>query len=285
MAYPLRDETPSRATTWGTWSLLAICLVVFAFLQPRAMQGLTHGFSVADHSRAELQIRAFEDRWAVIPCEITHNRSIAEGAACDGYPVDDPDAYVQKNVWVPLLTAMFLHVGISHLLGNLLFLWVFGRGLEERIGSLGVIALFLAGGIASFLGFVIVTPESMVPALGASGAIAALMGAYLVIEPRRRLLSFVYAAGVQVIYLPAWTLLGFFLVSQFFTAQGSQVAWQAHVAGMAFGMLVALILRWRIPSLRNLSRPPSDGPATPPEDRAVKDELAHQSLPLHPPTR
>lgn len=249
MAYPFRNENPVKAVAWGTWSLLLACTLVFAFAQPKAMQGLTHGLTVADNASAELEVQRFQDEWALVPCEVTHGRSIFDGAACDGYPVDQPGTYVEKNVWVPFLTAQFLHANILHLLGNLLFLWVFGKVLEERVHGAAVIGLFLAGGVAAFLGYVALVPESATPVLGASGAVAAIMGAVLVLQPRRRLLSFVYAAGTQIVYLPAWALLAFFGVSQFFTTPGTQVAWQAHVVGMAFGMAVAGVWWWRDPSL------------------------------------
>ena len=251
MAYPIRDERPSRGTTWATWGLIGLCVFVFAFVQPKPMQGITRGRTFTQQSDADLQIRHFTDRWALVPCEVTHGKSIAAGAACDGYPVDDPGAYVAKNVWLPLLTALFLHENIWHLLSNMLFLWIFGRGLEQRVGTAGTLGLFVAGGIASFLGYVALNPESMNPLLGASGAIAAFMGAYLVLLPERRVLSFVYAAGLQVVYLPAWSVLAFFFVSQFFTSAGSRVAWQAHVTGMFFGAAVGFLWKWRDPSLRH----------------------------------
>ena len=250
MAYPFRDERPPTQATWGTWLLLAVCLVVFAFLQPKPMQGLTRGLNIEDNSSAVIQKRHFEDRWALVPCELTHGTSIHDGASCDGYPSDTPGAYAEKNVYTPLLSALFLHDNLLHLLGNLLFLWVFGRGLERRIGATGVLALFVAGGVAASLGYVMVNPESTTPMLGASGAIAALMGAYLVLQPSRRILSVVYAAGLQFVYLPAWAVLAFFFVSQFFTAPETRVAWEAHVAGMIFGVIVAAVLCWRDPSLR-----------------------------------
>jgi len=285
MAYPFRDECPNRTMAWGTWSLLLVCVAVFAFAQPKAMQGLTHGLTITDNASAELQVQHFQDRWALVPCEVTHGRSITDGAACNGYPVDQPGAYAEKNVWLPFLTAQFLHANIFHLIGNLLFLWVFGKGLEERIGGAGIIGLFLAGGIAAFLGYVAVSPESTTPVLGASGAIAAIMGAFLVLQPRRRLLSFVYAGGVQVIYLPAWALLAFFFVSQFFTTRGSQVAWQAHAAGMLFGMAVGAVWWWRDPSLagtRSTTGPPRAVGATGTAAGDRDDWPA--SPPLHPPS-
>ncbi|MBS1848627.1 MAG: rhomboid family intramembrane serine protease [Actinobacteria bacterium] len=257
MAYAFRDEQPTRHATWGTWLLVGACVFTFAFIQPAPMQGLTHGLTVADNASAELQVRAFEDRWALVPCEITHGRSIAEGAACNGYPTDQPGAWASKNVWVPLFTALFLHGGILHLLGNLLFLWVFGRALEERVGPAGVLGLFLAGGLIAFLGYVAWNPEVSSPVLGASGAIAAIMGACLALDPRRRLLSFVTTAGFQILYLPVWALMAFFFVSQFFTAPSSGVAWQAHVVGVVFGVIVGAAWGRFDPTLRQGGPPPT----------------------------
>lgn len=292
MAYPFRDEQPARSLAWGTWALLLACTVVFAFAQPKGMQGLTHGLTVADDATAELQIQHFQDRWALVPCEVTHARSISAGAACNGYPTDQPGAYAAKNVWFPFVTALFLHANVLHLIGNLLFLWVFGRGLEERVGGAGVVGLFFAGGIAAFLGYVALSPESTVPVLGASGAVTAIMGAFLVLQPRRRLLSFVYAAGVQVVYLPAWALLAFFFVSQFFTAEGTRVAWQAHVVGMLFGMAVGAIWWWRDPTLAGAHRSeaghgdpdPAPGAPAPVGSRHPDSSSWSTTLPPHPPT-
>lgn len=270
MALPFHDARAPSAISLGTWGLIAMCIFVFAFLQPKPMQGLTHGLSLQDASEAEIQVRHFQDRWALVPCELTHLRSIAQGAACNGYPSDEPTNYVDKNVITPVFTSLFLHATVLHLISNLLFLWLFGRILEERIGGIGVVALFVAGGIAASLAYVAVNPESMVPVLGASGAIAALMGAVLILEPRRKILSLVYAAGVQVIYLPTWAVLAFFFVSQFFTAPGAQVAWQAHVGGMVFGMIVASIWAWRDPLLR----PDREAPET------LLDDLASEHITL-----
>jgi membrane associated rhomboid family serine protease len=285
MAYPFRDERPPTRATWATWLLLAACLVVFAFLQPKAMQGLTRGLNIQDNAAALIQKRHFEDRWALVPCELTHGTSIRDGAACDGYRSDTPGAYAEKNVYTPLLSALFLHDNLLHLLGNLLFLWVFGRGLERRLGAPGVLALFVAGGIAASLGYVMVNPESTTPMLGASGAIAALMGAYLVLQPTRRILTVVYAAGLQFVYLPAWAVLAFFFVSQFFTAPETRVAWEAHVAGMIFGVVVAAVLCWRDPSLRPRFDP-TDAPVAPMEAaaRTVPTSPWPTALPPGPPS-
>lgn len=267
---------------WATWGLIIACMVVFGFLQPKPMQGLVHGLSIESNSKAQLQVRAFEDRFALVPCEVTHGRSVHDGAACGGFPVDQPENYAEKNVYLPMLTALFLHGSFLHLFGNMLFLWVFGRGVEERLGGRGVLALFLAGGVAASLGYIAFHPESTEPMLGASGAIAALMGAYLVLQPRRRILSMIYSAGLQFVYLPAWAVLAFFFAEQFFIDPAQQVAWEAHVCGMAFGAVVALIAARRLPSLRD--RRPAASPRSTAAPGAVELPLeAISAWPSTPP--
>lgn len=251
MALPFRDGEPPRHLMWATWTLIALCLFTYAFLQPKAMQGLTHGLTIEDQSRAELEIRDYVDRHGLVPCEVTHGKSIAAGAACDGYPSDTPDAYAPKNPYVPFLGVLFLHGSFMHLLGNLLFLWLFGRGVEQRLGGSAVLALYLAAGIAASLTYVAWHPESTEPLVGASGAIAGLMGSYLVLLPRRRILAMVYSVGLQFVYLPAWALLGLFFTEQFFVDPAEHVAWEAHVGGMVFGAAVAAVIAWRNPTYRS----------------------------------
>jgi membrane associated rhomboid family serine protease len=130
----------------------------------------------------------------------------------------------------------------------MLFLWVFGRAMEERLGAGSLLLLFLFGGLVAALGYVGLHSEATRPLVGASGAIAAIMGAYLVLRPRERVLSLVYAAGLQVVYLPAWAILGLFFVTQFFTPGQDGVAWEAHVIGMVFGAVTGLCVRRFVPS-------------------------------------
>lgn len=270
MALPFHDGDAPRNIMWATWYLIIICLCAYAFVQPKPMQGLTRGFTIESQAQAELDVRAFIDRVGLVPCEVTHGKSIAAGAACDGYPTDTPEAYADKNPYMPFLTAMVTHGSLMHLFGNLLFLWLFGRGVEQRLGGGPVIALFVAGGIAASLAFVGMHPESTTPMVGASGAIAALMGAYLVLLPRRKILAMVYAVGLQWVYLPAWALLGLFFTEQFFINPSEQVAWEAHVAGMVFGAAVAGIVAWRNPSYRSWKTgAPISERSTPPEPVAT----------------
>lgn len=243
MALPLRDDSPPRRFPVMTWALILACVVVFAFFQPPDFQTLRGARDTRPNTE-------FVYRWGAIPCEIRHVKPLDQHPPCQhevgpAYPVH------HKNVLLSLLSAMFLHGGIEHIAGNLLFLWVFGRAVEGRLGPFGLMALYLIGGVVATLTFVAANPGSTGPSLGASGAIAAVMGAYLVLRPAGRILTFLQTASLQVIYLPAWVVLGLFFVEQFFfDAHGEhQIAWQAHVGGMVFGALVAVILRFTVPRL------------------------------------
>ncbi len=246
MAFPFHDEIRSRRSSPGTWALIALCIGVFAFLQPSQMQWSNESDSSLTAAFEAREVTDFEYRWAVVPCRLTHGTDAAE---CGTFPATSVDDTGAAGRWGPLVTALFLHANLLHLIGNLVFLAVFGRGLEDRIGAAGVIGTFLAGGLVAFLAFVLVRPDETLPVLGASGAVAAIMGAFLVLQPRRRILSVVYAAGFQVVYLPAWAVLSFFFASQFFTTPGEQIAWEAHVTGMIFGAVVAVAWLWRDPTL------------------------------------
>ena len=160
---------------------------------------------------------------------------------------------------ITLLTSMFLHGGWMHVLGNMLFLWVFGRGVEDLIGGPKFLAFYLLCGLIAAVGQVIVNPYSRVPTIGASGAIAGVMGAYLLKFPKSRIVTlvpiFVFITTIEV---PAALLLVYWLVVQFFSGIGSLartdytgggVAWFAHIGGFLGGMLLIKIFparqRWR----------------------------------------
>lgn len=254
MAFPFRNEAPSPRPAWGTWVAILLCLGVFAFMQPAAMQRPEGTSSPLVQTLGAQQVADFQYRWALVPCAFTHGD---DPSRCGMLPATVHTAGPER--FTPLVTALFLHADLLHLVGNLVFLWVFGRSLEEHVGAAGVIGTFLAGGIVAFLAFLLVRPDEILPVLGASGAVAAIMGAFLVLQPRRQMLSVVYAAGLQVLYLPAWAVLTFFFATQFFTTPDEQIAWEAHVAGMVFGVVVALGWVWRDPSLRPAGRRRSPG--------------------------
>jgi hypothetical protein len=129
---------------------------------------------------------------------------------------------------------------------------VFGRNVEDRMGPVAFLAFYLVTGVLAMLGWALANLGDVTPAIGASGAIAGVMGAYLVIHPRTRVLTVVPGCVTQVVWVPAFVLLGLFFLFQFFTPDITQVAWEAHAAGMVAGALLALVW-WRRP-----------GAATPP---------------------
>ncbi len=138
-----------------------------------------------------------------------------------------------------LLTAMFMHGGWLHIIGNMWFLWIFGDNVEDAMGRLRFLAFYLACGLAAALAQVLVTPSSREPMVGASGAIAGVLGAYIFLYPRARVRClWIFIVFVTFVNIPAWALLGFWFVSQFFVPLESGVAWMAHVGGFVAGFLL-----------------------------------------------
>jgi membrane associated rhomboid family serine protease len=144
-----------------------------------------------------------------------------------------------------LITSMFLHGSWSHVLGNMWYLWIFGDNVEDRVGHGRFIFFYLLCGIIAALGQVAVAPHSTLPTIGASGAIAGVMGAYFVLYPRSRVLTLIPWIFLQIVELPAIVLLGFWFVMQLFSAgtiamttssNGGGVAFAAHVVGFLVGM-------------------------------------------------
>jgi membrane associated rhomboid family serine protease len=154
-----------------------------------------------------------------------------------------------------LITSMFLHGGWMHVLGNMWYLWIFGDNVEDRLGHGWFIIFYLLCGIIAALGQIAIDPESTLPTIGASGAIAGVMGAYFVIYPRSRVLTLIpLIIFWEIIELPAIVLLGFWFVMQLFSAGtiaitsstgGGGVAFAAHVAGFVVGMIGGLLFRKR----------------------------------------
>ena len=159
-----------------------------------------------------------------------------------------PSQITSGHHWVTILTAMFLHGSWSHILGNMVFLWAFGPEIEDSMNSLRYLLFYLAGGLVAMLAQVTASPHSTVPNLGASGAIAAVMGAFLVTYPRDKIkvLLFIFVF-VRVTLVPAALLIGVWFLIQLFnigavaTAQTGGVAYLAHVGGAVFGAITARI--------------------------------------------
>ena len=166
---------------------------------------------------------AFVLKWSVVPANI-----------------------IAGHHWITILTAMFLHGSWSHILGNMVFLWAFGPEIEDSMNPLRYLVFYLAGGLVAMLAQVAIIPSSTVPNLGASGAIAAVMGAFLVTYPRDQIRSLLFIfIFVRVTFIPAAVLIGFWFLTQLLnvgsvaTAQTGGVAYVAHVAGAIFGALSA----------------------------------------------
>lgn len=237
---PLRDTNPTERPPVVTVLLLAAIAFVYFFVQPRGPTAETR-FTYAN---------------AAIPCEVVRGRPLTidevshalggHGQACSRV-ADAPALFPNKRVYLAVLVSMFLHANLLHLAGNALFLWVFGNNIEDRMGHGWYLIFYLAGGLAAAGAYIAAQPTSTVPMIGASGAIAAVMGAYLVLFPTAPVRTLLFL-GVFVFLrdIPAAALLTFWFVSQFFVAPSSGVAWMAHVGGFAFGALVALLARSRL---------------------------------------
>lgn len=246
---PLHDVNPTRRPAFVTWLLIAACVAVYFLVQERP--GETQ---IVDTEAGAVQIDrslAFTLEYAAIPCELTRARPLSIPEISDTFVRGNdaacrstwaPALFPDKPVLLAAVTSIFLHGGLLHLAGNVLFLWVFGNNVEERFGHLRYLVFYLAAGVAAVVGHVAVQPSSSVPVVGASGAIAGVMGAYLVLFPRAPVRTLVIWFIPFVTTIAARWLLGFWFISQFFTAPDSGVAWVAHVAGFAFGVGVALLL-------------------------------------------
>ena len=157
-----------------------------------------------------------------------------------------PDQIVSGHRFITILTAMFMHASWSHIIGNMIFLWAFGPEIEDAMGRWRYLVFYLVGGMVAMLAQVAASPHSTVPNLGASGAIAAVMGAFLITYPRDRIRSIlVIFIFVKVTFIPAALLIGFWFLTQLFNAgqvahaQTGGVAYLAHVGGFIFGAATA----------------------------------------------
>ncbi len=232
---PLSDELPTIRTPWVTYLLLAVILAVWMFVQGG---GLPH---------SELRLAASVCNWGMVPGELTHLASIGtavplgDGVACvvDREPI---------NFFTPL-TMMFLHGGWMHVLGNCLFLWVFGNNIEESMGHFRFLAFYLICGFAAAAAHILVTPTSPVPTVGASGAISGVLGAYLILYPRVRIrMLFIFIIFFRVFRIPAWVVLLYWFAVQILTGLpeltrvrsdvSSGVAVWAHVGGFLAGVFL-----------------------------------------------
>jgi membrane associated rhomboid family serine protease len=194
--------------------------------RPAHFPVVTTGIILANLFVFALELRggdSFVLKWSAIPANITAGHQ-----------------------WITLLTAMFMHGSWSHILGNMVFLWAFGPEIEDAMNPLRYVAFYIAGGLVAMLAQVAISPSSTVPNLGASGAIAAVMGAFLVTYPRDQIRAILFVfIFVRITMIPAALLIGFWFFIQLFNVgsvaavQTGGVAYVAHVAGTLFGVITA----------------------------------------------
>jgi len=220
---PLRDNNPRTTTPYVTWGLIGLNTLVFLNEVLMGAYGM----------------RTFVVHFGLLPARISD-------LLYQGAPIWYP------GVYVPFLTSMFLHGGWWHLGGNMLYLYVFGDNVEDVLGHVRFLLFYLVCGVGASLAHFLVYPSSMVPVVGASGAIAGVLGAYILIFPRARVLTLVpIFFFLQFLELPAQLLLGIWFLMQFFNGflslgpvgmAGGGVAWWAHIGGFLLGIGLAAVL-------------------------------------------
>lgn len=238
MLLPISDDDRHlHRTGYVTIGLILANLFVFFFLQKMgADAAFTYGFSV-------------------VPLELTTGVDLVETqyVQVSGQSVPIPQAPGPSPIWLTVLSAMFMHGGLAHIFGNLLYLWIFGDNVENRFGMLPFLGFYLACGVAATYAQVLLDPDSVIPNLGASGAISGVLGAYLVLFPRNRVNAiFIY----YIVSIPAVVAIGLWIAFQFFNGWGSimmsqettgGIAYGAHIGGFLAGVVLALVMRTVIP--------------------------------------
>lgn len=235
MLIPLGDHNPTRRIPWVTRLLVLVNVGVFIFGQPWAA--------------GPCEQQAFFLRWAVVPAELFQGSPLGPSqvdattpAACELDPV------AGKSVYAALLYSMFLHAGWLHLAGNMLYLLIFGNNVEDRFGHLGFAGFYLLGGAVATVAFAVPNAASTSTLVGASGAIAAVLGGYLVLFPTARVT--VFLPPFFVLSLPAILVLGSWFVVQLSGARvadmaGGAVAYLAHATGFVAGVILTVLMGGR----------------------------------------
>ncbi len=230
--FPIGDQNqPGQRVPLVTLAIILLNLAVFFLVQ--------------------LNDDAFTYGYAAIPAEITQGRDIVRPQVIevDGQRALIPEAPGPTPIYLTLLTSMFMHGGYAHIFGNMLFLFIFGDNVEHRMGRLPFLSFYLAAGIIASLAQVLANPNSVVPTLGASGAISGVLGAYLVLFPGNRVsviaFGFVPYAVPAIVAIGLWALLQF--VNGFgqiaLTAETGGVAYLAHIGGFVGGLIAGAVYR------------------------------------------
>jgi membrane associated rhomboid family serine protease len=222
--FPISDENPRTRVPVVTIGIIVLNTLIWLWTY------FVHGVPLATLD------------YGAIPSWVLHH-------VRDGQLLLPDGAAVMLHQEVPwpftILTSMFMHGGWMHIIGNMWFLWIFGDNLEDRLGPVRYLVFYLLVGFAAAAAQILASPSSAVPMVGASGAIAGVMGGYLLLYPQARVRCLaILIVFITTLRVPAWIVLGFWFLSQFFVSAQSGVAWMAHVGGFIAGVaLVKLFIR------------------------------------------
>jgi membrane associated rhomboid family serine protease len=233
--FPLKDNIPTERTAFVTIALIAINVFVYFFLQKGGILSDPGDSGVVHYGAIPYELTHLGDH-----CDITRGDQIACAASSI--------APAQPSTILTVFSAMFMHGSILHLGGNMLFLWIFGNNVEDAMGRVKFVVFYLLGGIAALAGQVLIEPNAIVPTIGASGAIAAVLGGYILLYPRARVVTLIFIIFFfTILELPALLILGIWFLEQvafgYFdlanpAGGGGGVAYFAHIGGFAFGLLL-----------------------------------------------
>ncbi|MBI2843466.1 MAG: rhomboid family intramembrane serine protease [Armatimonadetes bacterium] len=236
---PIRDENPTRTVPYVVYLLIVVNVLVF-IIDEIGGRTVPPGVEVGtfwDYSMVPRQVVTGNPD---IPVQIRTDRAVVT------IPHNSP-----SPVWITILTSMFLHGGLLHIGGNMLYLWIFGNNIEDVLGHTKFLIFYLLGGFAAAVAHIVSAPMSQVPTVGASGAIAATLGAYVVLYPNSRVICLVFLGFfVTTVAVPAVVVLGLWIVLQVLNAAagggmtpgGGGVAYWAHIGGFAVGVAGILLL-------------------------------------------
>ncbi len=227
------DDSDLSGPAYVTTALIALNLAIFFLLQGAGSDG------------------AFTYGWSAVPYEITSGEDLEYPVSTliGGRQVQIPQAPGPPVIYLTILTAMFMHGGFVHLFGNMLYLWIFGDNVENRFGWKVFLGFYLISGIAATFAQILLDPDSVIPSLGASGAISGVLGAYMVLFPRNRVYALFF---FWVITIPALVAIGLWIGFQLLSGWGSLtaggqigggVAYGAHIGGFVAGLVMAMGLR------------------------------------------
>jgi membrane associated rhomboid family serine protease len=250
---PLRDNLPTDRFPVLTVVLIAINVLVFAWQLTLSGDPVDETqFSERDEASVEYGAIPYRLTHPGEDCGIARNNVVCEGT--EEYATSDVVPLADAPWWVTVFTSMFMHGSILHIAGNMLFLWVFGNNVEDSMGRPKFLAFYLLSGILAVYAQTLLEPDATVPTIGASGAVAGVLGGYILLHPRARVLTLVFIVFlITFIEIPAMVLLGVWFVLQLLPAvgqvattevagDGGSIAYLAHVGGFLFGL--ATIKLW-----------------------------------------